>query len=349
MGAGLKAIPKGLGFLRRTRGVKRWLIPPFTLALVILVACLTWLSSTVKRAMDGALPDQVRLRGKELLADIPEKWDWVESAWLGLIAMAEWTLTAGAHLLTSAPLRWIGTFLIGSLFMWYCFSIAYEALAGPFLDEIQARVEKRWFGSDPRSRLERPNQLPASTCMRRSVVAGAIGALLSGIGIGALGFAWWTAGPLMALPLLISAGMNREYGQWLRWVARIEWRAAYTSIKASILVALIMVLALPLYFVPVVGYFLYAGVCGFGTAISLLDIPMERRGWSTSQRIRFVFRNLPAMTTFGATAGILLAIPILGPALMVPGASIGGLWLICRLEKPPLRGQSPTKTPSPSP
>ena len=38
-----------------------------------------------------------------------------------------------------------------------------------------------------------------------------------------------------------------------------------------------------------------------------------------------------------ATACLLLAIPVLGPILMVPAASLGGVWLVCRLDKGFLR------------
>ena len=52
-------------------------------------------------------------------------------------------------------------FLIG-----WTFSIIYEALAGPFLDEMQGRLEERWFGHDPRATIERPTRLPAKLCAR---------------------------------------------------------------------------------------------------------------------------------------------------------------------------------------
>ena len=78
---------------------------------------------------------------------------------------------------------------------------------------------------------------------------------------------------------------------------------------------------------------LFACVVGFATAISLLEIPCERRGWSLRQRLGFVKRHILPFTAFGVSAGFLLAIPVLGALLMVPAASIGGLWLLCRLDK----------------
>ena len=113
-----------------------------------------------------------------------------------------------------------------------------------------------------------------------------------------------------------------------------------------------LVFAFPLYFVfPPFGYILFAGVVGFATSVSLLDIPFERRRWSVRQRLSFVGRHLPAMIAFGAVSGFLLTIPLLGWALMVPGASVGGMWLLCRLEKGVMRGSAPAlpRTPPPPP
>jgi len=44
------------------------------------------------------------------------------------------------------------------------------------------------------------------------------------------------------------------------------------------------------------------------------------------------------VTIFGATAGLVFAIPLLGPIVAVPAASIGGMWLVIRLDKSFLRG-----------
>jgi uncharacterized protein involved in cysteine biosynthesis len=98
-----------------------------------------------------------------------------------------------------------------------------------------------------------------------------------------------------------------------------------------------LIFALPLYFVPVLGYFLFAAACGFATAVGLMDIPFERRGWSLKQRMRFIGHHILPFMTFGVMAGMLLAIHIIGPVLMVPAASVGGAWLLCRLDKSFLR------------
>ena len=53
--------------------------------------------------------------------------------------------------------------------------------------------------------------------------------------------------------------------------------------------------------------------------------------------MRFLGRNLPPLIGFGVVAGFLLSVPLFGPLLMVPAASVGGLWLVCRLDNGFLR------------
>ena len=48
-------------------------------------------------------------------------------------------------------------------------------------------MEKRWFGADPRGRLERPNDIPEESCVRLSLLTGA---LLLAIALGG----GWAAG-----------------------------------------------------------------------------------------------------------------------------------------------------------
>jgi uncharacterized protein involved in cysteine biosynthesis len=98
-----------------------------------------------------------------------------------------------------------------------------------------------------------------------------------------------------------------------------------------------MVLFLWLKFVPVVGYFLFAGLAGFATAISLLDIPFSRRQWAVSQRLAFLVKNPLPTLAYGIVASLFFLVPFLGPLLAVPAASIGGMWLVCRLDKNDMR------------
>ena len=329
---GLLALPKGLWFLLRTRGLKRWLFPPLFVTSLLLVALLWWTFSTLNGLMDGVLPERIELPRWGWIEGLSGGWGWLRACWSFASSGVEWALNAGWQLLVSEPLRFVGWFLLGSLVVWYCFSIAYEALAGPFLDEVHARLEGRWFGSDPRSRLERPNDIPTERCVRYSVASTAIAIALLAVVWSLSALPAWSAALFLPLAFVPAVLRDRRYGVWLLWVARIEGRALWASLLASALTAALLVIALPLYFVPLVGYFLFAAVCGFATAVGLLDIPFERRGWPLGERLRFIARNVLPLLAFGVSAGLLLAVPILGPVLMVPAASIGGLWLLCRLD-----------------
>ena len=94
------------------------------------------------------------------------------------------------------------------------------------------------------------------------------------------------------------------------------------------------------------GSFLFGFLAGFPTALTLLDIPFSRRQWSTAQRISFIRKNFLPVIAFGAVSGLLFVIPLIGPLVMVPSASVGGLWLICRLDKTPMRPEASPSTTS---
>jgi uncharacterized protein involved in cysteine biosynthesis len=330
---GFLAVPMGLWFLMTTGKVKRWLVPPLLLTTAILITALWWTFTTVSGLLDSALPDSFEFGAWNWIEGLSERWSWLQASWAAAVTGSEWLVNAAWGFLISQPLRVVTWFLLGSLVLWYCFSIAYEAFAGPFLDEVQARLEIRWFGNDPRNRLERPNDIPVDRCMKLTTLASLGAAFLFLLLWFLPGVPGWAALLLSPLALLPAILRDRRYGEWLRWVAKVEGKATWASIQAAIITGILLVVALPLYFVPVVGYFLFATVAGFATAVGLLDIPMERRLWKLGQRARFIGRNLPPLIAFGVAAGLLLAIPILGPLLMVPSASLGGLWLICRLDK----------------
>ncbi len=326
---GLLALPRGLFVLLRTPGIKRWLVPPLLITCLLLAVSLWWVVTSVNELLDQNLPEAFSLDPSWAWLDQrSDDLSWLHASWVWVVGAAEWIVNAGWSWFLS--FRWLGWFFLSSLLIWYCFSIAYEAFAGPFLDEIQGRIEARWFGVDPRSALQRPNDIPVTRCIALTFLTAALAGLggwllWSPLGAGAL---------LVALPLAFVPGVlfDRRFLAWSWWVATVEGRAFWVSLQATLLTAVLLLLALPLYFVPVVGYFLFAAVTGFATAVGLLDIPFERRGWSLRQRWRFLGRNLLPFLAFGISAGLLLAIPVIGPVLMVPSASIGGLWLICRLD-----------------
>ncbi len=318
---GLRAIPKGFLILASTRRTKRFLIPPVLLTAIAFLALFWWSWGLVDLLVE-ATEEGVGSLGLE------EGWFKSVVVWLLDRQVILWLVKLGGFLL------WI---VLSSVVALYTFSIVYEAIAGPFLDEIQGRIEERWFGKNPRNAIQRPTDIPVKRCVLLSTVAG--------IPAGGLLIAWWILSgtsawicfALIPLPFLVAAAWDREYAIWLWWVARVEGGTLWVSIKASVVVGILLVLFFWLKFIPVIGLPLFMAIAGFGTAITLLDIPFSRREWSLSKRLQFTAHNVLPVTAYGVVASLLFLIPVFGPLVMVPAASIGGLWLVVRLDKDTLR------------
>lgn len=319
---GLRAVPTGLFLLAKTPGLKRFLVPPFLLSLAIFALLFWWAWGGLNALLDAAALQDISALNLE------EGWMRDLAAWLLEKQVVVWSARLSG---------WLIFLFASSLVALYTFSVAYEALSGPFLDEIQGRLEERWFGRNPRNTIQRPTDLPVRRCIALSTAAG--------IGAGIAVAAWWMLnGPLAWLVLLaaplafaIAVLVEREFGVWLWWILRVEGRTLWVSVKASALALLVLMMFFWLKFIPVVGYILFVALAGFSTAITLLDIPFSRRQWSLEKRLQFMVQQFLPTVAFGAVASLLFLIPILGPILMVPAASIGGQWLICRLDKSSLR------------
>lgn len=276
LAAGAQALVRGLYFLGSTRGTKRWLVPPFLVTTTIFAL----VSFGLFELVDGWIT-ALRTQGEAELAFEPR---WFADALQTVIQSAAmwWIVSLGGYALA---------FVVAFLVALWTFSIVYEALCGPFLDVVHARLERRWFGADPR--------------------------------------ATWDA----------ARGESGFKALVLRNLATV-----WTSVKASIFAGVVLVLAFPLQLVPFVGGALFAIAAGFATAVSLLDIPFSRREWSLRQRLAFVGDHATAVIAFGTTAGLLFLVPFLGPLVCVPAASVGGAWLVCRLDKKRLRSLDRSRT-----
>lgn len=320
--AGLAAVPRGLHFLMTTRGVKRWIVPPALLTFAAFLLSTWWLW----RLVEGLI-DRLHAGASTVSLDAP----WIVRAF-------EWLLAKTVLIVLAKLTGFALAFAVGAIAMLWTFSLVYEVISGPFLDEIQGKIEKRWFGIDPRNEREAPRDISPEQCLRISLIAGSAAALLVVASLLLEGPLAWTlglGGPLLAFAV---AGIaRRDYGRWLRWRIGLELRTLAVSLEASALSGVMLLFALPVLFVPLLGYPLFALAAGFTTAISLLDIPMSRRRWKLSLRIAFLFTHLPAVLAFGTVASLLYMVPIVGPLAMVPAASVGGLWLFCKLDKASLQ------------
>ncbi|MAE29797.1 MAG: EI24 domain-containing protein [Planctomycetota bacterium] len=319
---GLRAVPTGLFLLMTTSGVKRWLLPPLLATTVIFVLLFSWLWNLLQElvaAVDIGDPQTIGL----------------DEGWLREAVV--WVLEGGFVTWAAQASSWLLFAAISFLAILWTFSILYEAVSGPFLDEIQGRLETRWFGADPRSSLERPTDLPTARCALFSAIAAvpAVAFLtLWWLGSGPLAWLW-----LIGIPLsfLLVSLMDGRYRTWLAWIVRVEGRTLLVSVKAATLAGLLLVAFIWVKFIPGIGPALFVTLAGFTTALSLLDIPFSRRGWPLAMRLAFLRRNFLPAVAYGIVAGLFFLLPVVGPILMVPSASIGGLWMLCRLNKNNLR------------
>ncbi len=315
---GLRAVPMGFSILARTRGIKRFLVPPVALTALLFGLLATWLWERM-----GSLFDAIALGDPAQVEGYP---GWVR--WLVATKVLVWLVALG---------QWVFFLVVLALVAVWTFSILYEALAGPFLDEIQGRIEEQWFGTDPRKSIERPTTLARQTCALYCYIALVPSLVL-------LAFWWFASGPaatwalsLSPVPWIGLALMRPQWGRWLFWVLRIEAHALWVSVQAAALAGFVLVFFLWLKLVPWVGPPLFFAIAGFTVSLSLLDIPFSRRQWSFRRRIQFLRVNWLALIAFGSVASLVYLIPVFGQIVMVPAASIGGLWLLCRLDKNALR------------
>lgn len=272
---GLRALGHGLRLLARTPRTKRLLVPPFLLSLAAFLIGFAWTWSWISGRL-AALEQGLELSTQDLPALLRPS--------------IEWLVRTGTLLVSARLLALVLLLLAASYVFLWCFSVVYEAFCGPFLDAVHGRIEARWFGRDPRERLEQAQGSPG-----------------------------------------LPARIRRELGTW------------WTSIKASLLALAVLLVFLWVKLLPLVGLPLFALIAGFATALTLLDIPFSRRGWTLAQRVDFLQAHLPEVLSLGVGSGLTFLVPILGPLIGVPAASIGGLWLLVRLDKSGLRARTPPR------
>lgn len=301
----------GARLLARGPRLKRVLIPPTLLVTGLAVWLHTaWIAPGLERLFASA----------SSAGEDPSWWSsslaWLTDSWAGdLLQGLSWAL---ALIITA----------------WLAFTLLFEVVAGPFLDEVQARLETRWFGADPRSSSARPAVLDGPSATRRTL-AGVAASALAGVALAWLAPSPWLALLAPAPVFAVLALRDPAYRAWLTWALGHELGLLWTSTKVALLSLVVLALLAWLPFVPLVGAPLWVLISGFLLALGLCDVAFSRRGWSARARLRFVLDQAPAFGAFGLVGGLLVGIPVLGPALAVPCLSVGSLWLITRLDTGP--------------
>jgi uncharacterized protein involved in cysteine biosynthesis len=320
--AGLQALPMGAWILLKTPRVKRWIVPAVILTFIAFFLLLGL-------ALSGAhgLVDSLRADEK---ATLPQDAGWF-TRWMHTAAGTDWIMgvvEGGAFILTAV--------VIALVALW-TFSIVYELIGGPFFDTIQGRIEARWFGRDPRESLDPRPEIDAALAGWITVACGAVA-----IAMLVTFFTWdsWMAWILLLAlpaPFFLASRIQRNYGAWLARTVGTEARSLFVSVQASIISLFIMLALVWTLFIPLIGYPTFSAIAGFAASITLIDIPCSRRRWSLGQRLRFVFGNFGPVLVLGVATSFVFVVPILGPIVGIPCASIGGQWLLCRLDKSRLR------------
>jgi uncharacterized protein involved in cysteine biosynthesis len=320
--AGIEALPMGAWILLKTPRVKLMLVPPVLLTFIAFGVLLGG-------ALEGAhaLVAHMKRAGPEQLA--------ADASWFAksLHAAAGSGVVMGivegsALLLTLVVLVFVAV---------WTFSVVYEAIGGPFFDTIQGRIEVRWFGTDPRETLQPRAVIATSRATWISIVCA-----LAAIAFVVAFFAWssglaWLLLLLVPAPFLAAGRIDASYGAWLVRTIGTEGRSLLVSVQASIVSLVIMALLVWVYFIPFIGYPTFSAIAGFAASITLIDIPCSRRRWTLGQRLRFVFNNFVPVLLLGVATSFVFVVPIVGPVVGIPCASIGGQWLLCRLDKSRMR------------
>lgn len=83
---------------------------------------------------------------------------------------------------------------------------------------------------------------------------------------------------------------------------------------------MVLILGLPLFFIPFLGSILLFLINAGFLRFDFLDVPMARRGWTFQQKWRLLKSQRKSQWTFGITTALLLSIPLLN--LFIPPLSV---------------------------
>jgi uncharacterized protein involved in cysteine biosynthesis len=301
--AGCAAPFHGLSALFGVRGAARLLVPPTLVSALLLCAALVWLWQVLASATAGESDVDLTF------------WSWL--TWLE--TPSEWVLN----------LPWMragGTlaFVLAAAFTWWFgYAVVFGLVAGPFLARMQARVEEHWLGARAAS-ADHPFEVRGLALLGAAFALGAAGV-------------WFTDGltaaALFAAPTAVLFAVLPPFRAWLTVFLALEGRSAAQGLVVAAITGLGALLFLPFHLVPFAGQLIAAAGTGFFVALGLLDLALERRAWPLARRFAFARNALPALVGFGLVCGFVFGVPLLGPIVMLPAASLGGAWLVTKLDK----------------
>ncbi len=103
-------------------------------------------------------------------------------------------------------------------------------------------------------------------------------------------------------------------------------------LKLLVFKLLILIIALPLNFIPVVGNILFLFIFSMVTAIDFLDIVMARKKYSLKEKFYFIKLNILPFIMFSIPFILLFWIPLI-QILIIPCAAIGGTRFFLEAKK----------------
>lgn len=303
VGAGIGAPLAGLSALFGVPRLLRWVVPPTLLSAGLLVGALVWLWGAFSRAT-----------ADETEVDLVF-WSWLR--WLE--GPVEWLLDL-PWLAAGSTLAFV---LVAALAWWFGYAIVFGLVAGPFLARMHERAEEHWYGRTVQG-AGHPFEARGLVLLGGALALGALGATLAE---GAL------AAALLVAPLALLALVAPTFRAWFTGFAASEGRSAAQGLVVALVTGLGALLFLPFHLVPVVGQVVASAGAGFFVALGMLDLALERRGLPLGTRFALARRATPALVAFGLVSGVLFSVPIVGPVVMLPAASLGGAWLVTKLDK----------------
>lgn len=139
----------------------------------------------------------------------------------------------------------------------------------------------------------------------------------------------------------IYAGAGVDDAFSLRAIARSVWIGTWTSVRLALTTLALIVIALPLYLIPVLGSWLGPAAQAFITirflSLEFTSYSMDRRCYTYRQKNHFLRVHRARTIGMGTMAFLLMLVPVVN-ALFIPVSAVAGTLLFCDTEIGAARG-----------